>query len=338
MANIREVAKLANVSVATVSRVLNKSGYVKRDTEQKIVEAMQQLHYEPSALARGLAGKSMTTIALVVPDITNPFFPELARAVEDVCQENGFTVLLCNTDDRGSKESAYIEVLKKRNIDGIIFATNSLNGRDVRSLEQRNIPFVVLDRAPAQASCSVVRSNNYRGAVLAVQHLLDIGCRKIAHIYGPQHIVTAKERLDGYMDTVRDHAWFTPNLMAPGHFQLAGGLTAANALLDLHRDIDGIFVGNDLMAVGALKALQRRGIRVPDDVALCGYDGIPITEMTEPELSTVMQPIYEMGKLSAQILIQRITGKRMMDTPPNDIYELDVTLHIRKSTQRRNVT
>lgn len=335
MATIKEVAALAKVSVATVSRVINSSGYVKMDTEEKIREAMKQLRYEPSELARGLAGKSMRTIALILPDITNPFFPELARAVEDTCQENGFTVLLCNSDDREFKERSYIEVLKRRNIDGIIFATNTFGSQEAEQMMEHHIPYVVLDRAPNEASCSVVRSNNYQGAQLAVQHLLDVGCRVIAHIHGPQEIMTARERLNGYVDRVKDKSWFSPTLLVPGGFQIEGGMEAIDALLELHPHVDGIFIGNDLMAVGALKALQRRGIRVPEQIALCGFDGIKITEITEPELSTVVQPIYEMGKLTAQILIQNITGIPLLESHSNrQVYELDVTLRVRRSSQR----
>lgn len=335
MATIKQVAALAQVSVATVSRVINKSGYVKRDTELNILRAMEQLNYEPSAVARGLAGKSMATIALVLPDITNPFFPELARAVEDACQENGFTVLLCNSDDRADKERSYLDILMKRSIDGIIFAGHSLGGDDARDLEQRGVPVVVLDRSTAQANYSVVRSRNYEGAVRAVRHLLESGCRRIAHICGPADIPTARERLRGYEDAVRGLPWRAPSLIEPGHFRLEGGLAATEALLDRLPDIDGILAGNDVMAVGALKALRRRGLRVPDDVALCGFDGIALSDMTEPEITTVAQPIYEMGRLSACILIQRITGQRLVDISPHGVYELDVTLRIRRSTDKK---
>lgn len=333
MATIREVALLAKVSVATVSRVINESGYVKQETRAKIIEAMEQLHYAPSTLARGLAGKSMTTVALILPDITNPFFPELARAVEDTCQENGFTVIFANSDNQANKEKSYIEVLKNRNIDGIIFATNTLEKTDVLDLEKRKIPFVVLDRAPTKKSCSVVRSKNYQGAIMAVKHLLEVGCKKIAHIYGPQEILTAKERLKGYVDAVKTEPWYTQDLLIPGYFHMEGGIQAVELMLQRHGDVDGIFIGNDLMAVGALKALQRKGIRVPEQIAICGFDGIKLTEMTEPELSTVAQPIYELGRLSTQILIQKITGLPILKGLHSDkIYELDVTLRIRKSS------
>lgn len=330
MATIRDVAKLAEVSVSTVSRVLNKNGYVNKETEQKVLQAIELLQYEPSAVARGLAGKKTRTMALILPDITNPFFPELARAVEDVARTYGYTVILCNSDDQGEKEKSYIEVLKKKYIDGILFASNTIGEDDLKRLKAKDIPLVVLDRAPSHLACSVVCSNNVEGAKMAVQHLLQMGCRKVGHIYGPQDLITAKERLIGYEDTVRNFEWYTPSLMVPGFFHMDGGQQAVTGLLDRHPDVDGIFVGNDLMAVGVLKGLHRMGIRVPDQVALCGFDGISITRMTEPELSTIAQPIYDMGALATRILIKKIEGLNIED----QLYELDVKLVIRDSSRR----
>ncbi|MCK9909506.1 substrate-binding domain-containing protein, partial [Microbacteriaceae bacterium K1510] len=141
---------------------------------------------------------------------------------------------------------------------------------------------------------------------LAVTHLLQAGCKKIAHIYGPQEYNTAKERLAGYEEVVQQHAWYTPSLLVPGDFRIDSGLRAVQELLAKHPDIDGIFAGNDLMAIGAIKGLHRMGIKVPEDVAVCGFDGIALTEITEPELTTIAQPIYEMGALAARVLIQKI--------------------------------
>lgn len=330
MATIRDVARLAGVSVATVSRVLNKNGYVNKETEQKVARAIEQLRYEPNAVARGLAGKQTGTIALILPDISNPFFPEIARGVEDIAQAQGYTVILCNSDDQGSKEKSYIEVLKKKYIDGIIFASNTLEEDDVERM--RKIPLVVLDRAPASGLCSVIRSKNFEGAKLAVNHLLEAGCRKIAHIYGPKEYITAKERMAGYEEAVKSFPWYAPSLMVPGDFRIDGGLMAVQALFDKHPDVDGIFAGNDLMAIGAIKGLRRLGIRVPDDIAVCGFDGIGLTEITEPELTTVAQPIYEMGALATKVLIEKIE----QGLGEVKLYELDVQLVERNSTRKRN--
>ncbi|AJS59364.1 LacI family DNA-binding transcriptional regulator [Paenibacillus sp. IHBB 10380] len=331
MATIRDVAKLAGISVSTVSRYLNKSGYVNAETELNIKRAIEQLKYIPSGVARGLAGKNTKTFALVLPDISNPFFPELARAVEDVATTYGFTVIFCNSDGDVDKERNYIDILKGQFIDGIIFASNTLSQGDVNKLAAYNIPFVCLDRAPTNEACSVVRSNNLEGAELAVKHLLESGCRKIGHIYGPQELVTAKERLLGYEKSVKGFGWFSPSLMVPGDFSIRSGIAATELLIQQHPDIDAIFAGNDLMAVGALKALHRLGIQVPEQVSVCGFDGIFMTEITEPELTTIAQPIYEMGAMVSRILIKKIEGCIIEDK----VHELDVKLIERSSTKRR---
>lgn len=330
MATIRDVARLAGVSVATVSRVINQKELVNPETAEQVLKAIEQLQYEPNAVARGLAGKKMGIIALILPDIINPFFPALARGVEDVAHKQGLTVILGNSDDLGLKESSYIKVLKKKYVDGFIFASNTIREEDVIALRKEGIPIVLLDRGLNTTTCPVIRSNNREGAKLAVQHLIAQGCQKIAHIYGPQELITARERLLGYEEVVRELEGFSPSLMVPGHFDIESGRKGVEQLFARHPDIDGIFAGNDLMAVGALKVLHERGIRVPEQVKVCGFDGISLTEITEPELTTVAQPIYEMGGLAARILLDEIES----GISENTIIELDVTLVSRKSTQR----
>ncbi|QKG83822.1 LacI family transcriptional regulator [Kroppenstedtia pulmonis] len=330
MATIRDVARCAGVSVATVSRVINQSGYVNKDTEARVNHAIQMLHYEPNPVARGLASRKTGTIAVILPDIMNPFFSELARAVEDTALVHKFAVIFCNSDDQGSKERSYIQVLRQRYIDGIIFASNSLEEEDIQLMKDHNIPLVVMDRAPSKGNCSIIRSKNAQGARLAVNHLLQVGCRKIAHIAGPDELITAQKRRQGYLDIVGELDWFDPTLVVPGHFSITGGIGAAQALMEYHPDIDGIFAGNDLMAVGALKALNRMGVSVPSQVALCGFDGVALSEMVEPELTTVAQPIYEMGAKAAFHLINQIKGIQEEQT----IIEMDIRLIQRDSTKR----
>ncbi|MGO0061654.1 LacI family DNA-binding transcriptional regulator [Brevibacillus fluminis] len=330
MATIKDVAKRAGVSVATVSRVLNKNGYVNQETELRVLAAIDELEYQPNLVARTLANKRSGTIALILPDITNPFFPELARAIEDVARSHQYTVILCNSDDQFAREISYVELLAQRYIEGIIFASNTLSTEDIMRLKNQKLPMVVLDRALDYGYCNVVRCNNYLGAKMAVDHLLSIGCQKIAHISGAAPFITAMERLRGYEDRIRTYEWFSPDLTEPGHFTLEGGRQATLELLRRHPDLDGIFAGNDLMAIGALKALRQLGIEVPKQVSICGFDGIALTEITEPELTTVAQPIYEMGATAAKLLFAEIQGT----LENKQVYELDVSLIQRASTER----
>lgn len=330
MTTIRDVARLAGVSVATVSRVINQKDSVNTETAGQVLKAIEQLQYEPNAVARGLAGKKMGIIALILPDILNPFFPALARGVEDVAHKKGLTVILGNSDDLGLKESSYIKVLKQKYVDGFIIASNTIREEDVQALRNDGIPIVLLDRGLDTAACAVIRSNNRVGAKIAVQHLIEQGCQRVAHIYGPQEFITARERMLGYKEVAGGLEGYSPSLMVPGTFDIESGRKAVGRLLACHPDLDGIFAGNDLMAIGALKALRERRILVPEQVKVCGFDGIRLTEITEPELTTVAQPIYEMGRLATQMLIDEIeSGIR-----ENTLIELDVTLIPRKSTQK----
>ncbi|MEH7438075.1 LacI family DNA-binding transcriptional regulator [Neobacillus drentensis] len=332
MSTIRDVAKIAGVSVATVSRVLNKNGYVNKDTEITVLRAMKELNFEPNPVARGLAGKKMMTISLILPDISNPFFPELARAVEDVAQKNQFNVFLCNSDNLENKEKSYIEVMQKKGIDGLIIVSNTVEEETIKALHDAKIPVVLLDRPLTNNNCTMVKAQNIEGAHAAVKHLLEIGCKKIAHISGPMNLNTAYERLVGYKEIVSQFEWFNDSLIEEGGFDIKGGREAMKRLLLTNPDIDGIFAGNDLMTLGALKELLHMGKNVPGQVAICGFDGIQLTEYTEPEITTIAQPIYEMGALATDVLIRQIKG----ELNENKTFELPVQLIIRNSTNKKN--
>ncbi|MCG7335754.1 LacI family transcriptional regulator [Sporosarcina sp. ACRSM] len=329
MATIRDVAKLANVSIATVSRVINQNGYVNGETKKKVNNAIELLKYKPNSIAKGLASGKTKTMALILPDISNPFFSELARAVEDSASSQGYTVFLCNTDSDTNKEKDYIRKMKDRFVDGILFAGHTLQEPEIKTLEEEKIPLVVLDRAPGEDICLVVRSNNREGAKLAVRHLLEIGCNKIAHIYGPQEVATARERLLGFEEAVKEFSWYTPSLLEQGDFTIKGGMDAVGLLLKRHPDVDGIFTGNDLMALGALKKLKQLKIKVPDQISLIGFDGIELTEITEPEITTIAQPIYQIGSLATSLLIKKIEGSLLL----HKSHEIDVELVVRGSTK-----
>ena len=297
-----------------------------------VLQAIEELKYVPNSVAQVLAGKKMKSLALVVPDIANPFFAELAKAVEDAARKQEFTVFLCNSDEQQGRQARYIDVLKRKSIDGIIFATHHLD-QTVIDLCQ-GIPIVLMDRAilpQSKKEIAMIRSQNQKGVQLAIQHLLEVGCKKIAHIYGPQQLITAKERRLRYQKEVEQFSWYSDSLLEPGYFQLEGGQKAIRALINRHPDLDGVFVGNDTMAIGALKELHRMKIDVPQQVAICGFDGIQLTEMVEPELTTVAQPIEEMGRQACQLLIEKIEGK---NEQPQCV-TFDVELIVRDSTKRR---
>jgi LacI family transcriptional regulator len=327
MATIKEVSKLAGVSIATVSRVLNKKGYVNKKTEEAILAAIEALQYRPNESARSLAGKSTSTIALMVPDILNPFFPELAKAIEKYANEYGYTIILCNSDNDISKEKNYFNVLINKRIDGLILASYTVLPEQILELQKRSIPVVVIDNSFPDHPIIALVSKNREGARLAVEHLLSQGCGKIGHIAGPSQVTAAHQRCLGYEDVCGKLGWFLPSLIERGNFHVDGGYGAMMELIKRHPDLDGVFAGNDLMAVGALKALYASGIKVPDQVKLIGFDGISVNTVV-PELTTMVQQISSMGHQAMHLLYQTMKGEQV----ERKTHELEVELLIRQST------
>ncbi|ARK32618.1 LacI family DNA-binding transcriptional regulator [Halalkalibacter krulwichiae] len=323
MTTIRDVAKHAQVSVATVSRVLNQKGYVSKKAEEAVMAAIKELDFRPNAVARTLYNKSSRMIGLIVPDITNPFFPELARAVEDIALTYGYTVVLCNADEDIKKERNYLDVLKQKYVDGIILTNNQLSFSEV---DEAGVPMVALDRVIADHIPTVVSTNKI-GAEMATKHLVESGCKFIAHLRGPKGLPTADQRLEGFRNVVEQSAVASVVVEADFHYERSELVT--EELLKQHPSIDGIFASSDVTAAGALKAISKMGKRVPEDIQIVGFDGIPFGEMLVPSLTTIAQPIYQMGATAARLLIKLIEKKPI----EGSYFELSTDLIIRETTK-----
>lgn len=321
MATIREVAKEAGVSVATVSRVLNKSGYVSKEAEMNVLKAIEKLNYHPNSAARSLFHKTSNMIGLIVPDITNPFFPELARAVEDVCMIYGYKVVLCNSDQDTEKEKKYIDLFNQKYVDGIIMTTSTSEV----SIDA-DIPMVVLDRVSTLSLPTVV-SNNYDGARNAAKLLLQKGATRLAHIRGPQGITSADNRCDGFINEVEKSN--VDYIIKESGFKLEAAEQVAENFFDTHPNVDGIFCSSDTIAAGFLKVALKRGIQVPNELQIIGFDGISFGKMIYPELTTIAQPIYEMGATASRLLIKIIEGEQ----PEQLLYELPTEVIERGTTR-----
>jgi LacI family transcriptional regulator len=326
LSTIKKVAQEAKVSVATVSRVLNSTGYVNEETRKKVLKVIEELDYKPNSVARSLFKKQSMTIALIVPNITNPFFPEVARAIEDVLSSKNYTLILCNSDDNAEKEKKYFEVMKQKYVDGVIVVTSTLTPQYI---EEKGIPIVAVDRF-IDANIPCISVNNIEGAKRAVQHLRATGCKKIAHIRGPKNITSAEDRYNGYLSEVKKEAWFRPEYVKCGNFNIEQTTAATKNLLENNPDIDGIFAGNDLMAVGVIKAAIQLGKRIPEDISIIGFDGINLCKMTNPEITTIAQPIYEIGSVAAQTLLDLIEGKIV----ENKHHQLQVSISEGESTKK----
>jgi LacI family transcriptional regulator len=303
VATIRDVAKRAGVSVATVSRVLNETGYVHADTKAAVIKAIKELNYKPNHVARSLYKKSSRLIGLILPDITNPFFPELARAVEDVAHQYGYTVVLCNSDGDLEKEKNYLDVLTQNHADGLIVTTNQQNNPNYLDLD---IPVVALDRT-IHESIPEVRADHYGGGKMATEFLIQRGCTFIAHVRGPSQLSPANERCRGFVNAAKKAG--IPFRIVESQFDITISEQKVRDLLDAYPQIDGIFAGNDLIAVAAVKVALKKGISIPEELQVIGFDGIPLSACFYPAITTIVQPIYEMGKWATELLIQMITKK-----------------------------
>ncbi|MFD0867947.1 LacI family DNA-binding transcriptional regulator [Paenibacillus residui] len=326
MISIKDVAKHAGVSVATVSRVLNNSGYVGQDTRIKVEKAIKELNYKPNEVARSLFKKQSSAIGLIVPDITNPFFPELARAVEDTAIQLGYNVILCNSDEDENKEQNYLDVLQQQYVKGIIVSSNTMTAKQI---EQLNIPVVSIDRVISKGLPTIVVENK-KGAMMATRFLQSKGCRRIGHIKGTSGVVNAEERCEGYKEIVGGEPWFKETYITEGQYDMQSSIQATLELLQRHPDIDGIFAANDIMAIGAIKAAYQLGRKVPQDIAIIGFDGISLSKATTPELTTIQQPIYEMGEKATKMLASLMERQQTVEQENYKI--LDVSLIEREST------
>lgn len=324
MASIKDVAKLAGVSVATVSRVLNDKGYVGQRTREMVEQAIKELNYKPNEVARSLFKKQSNTIGLIVPDIMNPFFPELARAVEDTASKYGYNVILCNSDEDKVKEQTYLDMLQQNYVTGIIVSSNTMTATQI---EELNIPVVSIDREISKGLPTIVVENS-KGASVATDFLISKGCRRIAHIRGPQGVVNADERCDGYREVVHQEPWFNESYIVNGDYDMESSIEATLELLTIHPEIDGIFAANDIMAIGAMKAAYQLGKRIPEELSIIGFDGIKLSSVTIPELTTIVQPIYELGEKATTMLVSLMNRQEVGQT----YYRLDVELIERNST------
>ncbi|MFC3342470.1 LacI family DNA-binding transcriptional regulator [Paenibacillus abyssi] len=314
MATIKDVAKLAGISVSTVSRVLNKSGYVNEETLKKVNLAIKQLNYKPSQIARGMISRKTNTLGLILPDIRNVFFPELARAIEDVAQKQGYSVIVCNSDNDREKEESYFQLLQEKYVDGIILA-GEVTDNQVQTLKDRGIAFLVIDTIVDFMPVLSVHTDHINGAFLAVTHLIEQGYRRIAHIRGPAASSTAENRLEGYKQALsKAGIAYDSSLVQMGDYQIESGHDAMNKLLVMSNPPDAVFVANDLMALGAMDIISDRGLKIPDDIGIIGFDGLQLGSVVKPKLSTVAQPIYEIGTIAAEMLIESIRNPKKRKT------------------------
>ncbi|WP_440103600.1 substrate-binding domain-containing protein [Streptosporangium sp. H16] len=307
--SITRVAQLAGVSATTVSHALNGRRPVADETRRRVLAAIDQLGYRPNVLARGLRTSRSQTIGLIIPDITNPFYPALARGLQDVLGPAGYDEIISNTDGDRELERAAIEQMIARQVDGLAFAVFHTHAEDLLPVIGAGIPVVRLGGRLVQAGVDVVHSDDEGGAAEATRYLLERGYRRIGFVCGPHAEGPAAERVAGYRSALlAAGADADPRLVAHTHFSRAGGSSGTARLLDLPEPPDAVLCANDIMAIGALDTAEERGLRVPADLAVMGFDDIEAASLVSPGLTTMANPAREIGQACARRLLERLRG------------------------------
>ena len=336
MSTMSDVAKLAGVSTMTVSRVVNDSGYASADTRARVRAAVEELGYVPNALARQLRSKRAKTVALVVSDISNPFFTTIARGVEDYFVDHGFSVIYCNSDESEVEEELYLRMLIERQVDGILLVPARSSGESFRLLGAHDVPVVALDRRVDADNVDSVRCDSEAGAHDLARHLVDLGHRRIAVLTGRRTVSTSTDRVAGVRRALEEAGLALDDALVHfGGFNLGklnqadGHRMATEVLAAPGQRPTAIFCANNFIAFGAIRALREAGLRVPDDMSVVAFDDLPEEWVDDPFLTVVAQPAYEIGRHAATRLLDQISGGHQ---PRGESEVLPFDLIIRRSS------
>lgn len=318
--SLKDVAKHAGVGLGTASRVLNGHPSVSDDIRKLVLDSMKELNYEPNAIARSLKIKSTSTIGVIVPDITSAFFPDIVRGIEDAANIYQYNIILCNTDLNYEKESAALGMLSEKKVDGILFISNTVCKATAEKLEHMNIPVVLIATSELIGNTfPSVTINNEKAAYDAVDYLCKLGHRDICMIAGKFDDPNAGvPRIMGYKTALKDNgicAYYKD--IYEGDFSYKSGYMNMMKMLESGTKPTAVFAASDIMAIGASRAILEKGLRIPDDISIMGFDGIEAAEFFYPAISTIVQPRYDMGAVATSLLVklmnkQQIEGKNMV--------------------------
>ena len=315
MITIKDIAKICKVSTTTVSRVINnKTENVSEETRERIIKVMKELNYQPNFLARSMVTRKTDTIAIIIPDICNPFFADLARGVEDTCIANGYHLFLCNTDMDSKKEEEYIRLLRERFVDGMVVSTqnNEENNKIFAKMVKDQYPFVFVERYSDKLSeVPGVFANNVQGAYEITKYLISFGHKEIAFLSGPLVTSNARFRLEGYKKAMTESDLPINNdLIRNGDYKTTSGYEQTKYLLEKGLKFSALFASNDLMAFGAYQAVKEFGLKIPQDVSIVGFDNINMPGVLEPRITSMEIPSYKMGVKATEILLDIINGQK----------------------------
>lgn len=308
---IYDVAKAANVSTATVSKVINETGKISDATRVRVKAIIAELGYRPSLIASALLTKKTGTIGLLIPDITNPYFSEVVRQLDNHCTEQGYSLTVCNTDNDENKTQAYIDLLRQKGVDALIISAGIKKTEIITQLQAEKIPLLLFATAVANFSVNTVIVDEYAGTTMAINHLIDMGCKNIGFI-GGKGIERNSNKTRAYYDVLLKNNLPVHELTVDqSNSAILRNIDTLGNIFDSQPQLDGIFACSDLAAIGILKEAQKRGIIVPEQLKIVGFDNTIFTTLTTPELSTVAQPIEEMAQVGVAMLIQNINNHEM---------------------------
>jgi LacI family transcriptional regulator len=332
---IKDVAQKAGVSITTVSRVLNDKKideYMRKETKDRILQAIKELNFKPDKRAQSLRGLRTKIIGLVIPNRLNPYFEQLAAAVEQVCYKEGYGVLLCSSQNSIERESVYIDLLERQKVDAIILSTVGLKKDELNDLIERGTPIVLVDEDVPGVNAPAIFANNYMGGCQATQYLIDLGHRRIAFITGSMNLLSSKDRLRGFCETLKKND-LEPDrkLIKEGDYTYESGYEAGKQLLRKSGDdFTAIFCSDDLMAFGVMQAIRKKGMKVPDDYSIVGFDDMYFSSISSPLLTTVAQPVKEMAFRAFVALKEQISGEFFQEKKHQF---LDTQLIVRESSR-----
>lgn len=310
MVTIADVAERAGVSKTTVSHVLSGKRPVAAATRERIEQVIEEMGFRPNALARSLRMQRTHMVALIIPDITNPYYPVLARGLQDALVEEGYHIFLCNTDSKQDQEMAFIADAVQRQVDGIVLSSLHSMSHKLQDYIEDDVTFVSLGPSLDLPQVDKVSTDDAAGAKEATRYLIQRGHWRIGMIGGMPGLTPSQNRLRGYCEALEEaQIPFDPALLAEGNFMRPGGAQAMRALMDLPERPTAVFCANDVMAIGAMDVARALGIAIPDGVAIVGYDDIEAASLVAPALTTVVNPGYEMGKAAGQLLMERMQGR-----------------------------
>ncbi|BCK08181.1 Ribose operon repressor [Vibrio cholerae] len=332
MATMKDIARLAGVSTSTVSHVINKSRFVSDEIAERVNNAAQQLNYAPSALARSLKMNRTKTIGMLVTTSTNPFFGEVVKGVERSCYHQGYNLILCNTEGDNQRMKASINTLLQKRVDGLLLMCSTLEGERLDVFDRYpDIPIVVMDWGPILFASDKIQDNSLQGGYMAVKHLIECGHKEIGCITGPLIRHQAQMRYEGYKRALAEAGIaINPDWIVESDFECEGGYQAFEKLYQRGKLPSALFVSNDMMAMGVIQAASQRGLRVPDDLSLIGYDDVHIAKFMTPALTTIHQPKYRLGKAAVDTLLYRLENP---DTTAQ-VVQLEPTLVVRNSVRK----